>query len=54
MNLQQIKRFIDAMQPYINCEKSVGLHLAKPGLTVGRQAGGLAVQQTKFGRGLKF
>ena len=52
MNLQQIN--IDAMQPYITCKKSVGLHLAKPGLMAGRQAGSLAVQQTKFGRGLKF
>ena len=27
---------------YITCEKSGGLHLAKPGLTAGRQAGRLA------------
>ena len=35
-------------------EKSEGLHLAKPGLTAGWQAGWLAVQQTKFGQSLKF
>ena len=29
-------------QLYITCEKSVGQHLAEPGLTTGRQAGSLA------------
>ena len=32
----------------------VALHPAKLGNTAGMQAGRLAVQQTKFGRGLKF
>ena len=35
-NSQQIKRFVNPTQPYITCEKSVGLHLAEPGVTAGR------------------
>ena len=41
MNLQRLKKFINLMRQYITCEKSEGLYLAEPGLTVGRQAGWL-------------
>ena len=40
-NLQWIEKFINGMRLYITCEKSGGLHLAEPGLTVGWQAGRL-------------
>ena len=38
-NLQRNNRFVSQTQLYISCEKSRGLHLAKPGLMVGSQAG---------------
>ena len=50
MSLQWNKKFVNQMRLYLTCEKSGGLHLAEPGLTAGR----LTVQQTKFGRDLKF
>ena len=54
MNLQWTKKFINPTQLYITCEKSGGPHLAELGLTAFQQAGSSAVQQTKFGGGLKF
>ena len=50
MNLQRIEKFVNRTRLYATCEKSGGLHLVEPGLTVGRPS----VRQTKFGRGLKF
>ena len=44
------QKFVNRMRLYITCEKFGGLHLAESGLT----AGWPSVQQTKFGRGLKF
>ena len=41
-DLQWIEKFVNRMQLYATCEKSGGLHLAEPGLTVGWQAGRLA------------
>ena len=45
-NLQQTGKFVNCMRLYITCEKSVGLHLAEPGLMEGRL--------TKLEQGLKF
>ena len=60
-NLQQINRFVNPTPLYISC-KNRGLHLAKLGITAGRQAGGRAGRQagrragrqTKFRGSLKF
>ena len=58
MNLQRIEKSVIPTRLYITCEITGGLHLAEPGVTVGRPSGWLvgcpSVQQTKFGRGLKF
>ena len=48
------KKFVNLMRLYVTWEKSVGLHLAEPGLTAGWLAICLVVRHTKFGRGLKF
>ena len=40
------RKIVKLTRLYVICEKSGGLHLAEPGLTVSRL--------TKFGRGLKF
>ena len=37
------RKFVNRMRLYITCEKSGGLHLAKPGLTAGWPSDWLAV-----------
>ena len=41
-NLQRIEIIVNPVRLYITSERSGGLHLVEPGLTVGRQAGSLA------------
>ena len=52
--VDESKKIVNSTQLHITCEKSEGLHLVEPGITAGRLAGRPAVQQMKFGQGLKF